>query len=182
WDAPILVSSHNPQRLYHASYRVWRSDDRGNSWKPISSDLTRNENRMHMPVMGRTWSVNSGFDLLAMSNYNTIANIAESPLDENLLYAGTDDGLIQVTSDGRRSWATWEVGDIRCLPATAYVNDIRAELFAKDTVSAALDDHKYGDYKPYVIKSTNRGKSWKSIAANFPHQHLLWRPVQDYID
>ncbi|MCP4273885.1 MAG: glycosyl hydrolase [Gammaproteobacteria bacterium] len=182
WDAPILVSSHNPQRLYHASYRVWRSDDRGNSWKPISSDLTRNENRMHMPVMERTWSVNSGFDLLAMSNYNTIANIAESPLDENLLYAGTDDGLIQVTSDGGKNWTKYEIGDIRGIPATAYVNDIRADLFDKDTVYAALDNHKYGDYKPYLIKSTNRGKSWKSIAANLPEKHLVWRIVQDHIN
>jgi len=182
WDAPILVSAHNPQRLYHASYRVWRSDDRGNSWKPISSDLTRNENRMHMPVMGRTWSVNSGFDLYAMSNYNTIANIAESPLDENLLYAGTDDGLIQMTSDGGKNWTKYEIDNIRGIPSTAYVNDIRADLFDKDTVYAALDNHKYGDYKPYLIKSTNRGKSWKSLAANLPDKHLVWRIVQDHIN
>jgi len=180
WDAPILVSSHNPQRLYHASYRVWRSDDRGNSWQAISGDLTRNENRMHMPVMDRTWSVNSGFDLLAMSDYNTIANIAESPLDEKILYAGTDDGLIQATSDGGKNWKSYEIGKIRGIPATAYVNDIRADLFDKDTVYATLDNHKYGDYKPYVIKSTNRGKSWKSIASNLPDKHLVWRIVQDH--
>jgi len=182
WDAPILVSAHNPKRLYHASHRVWRSDDRGNSWKPISSDLTRNENRMHMPVMGRTWSVNSGFDLLAMSNYNTIANITESPVDENILYAGTDDGLIQVTSDAGKTWTRYEIGDIKGIPDTAYVNDIRADLFDKDTVYAALDNHKYGDYKPYLIKSSNRGKTWKSIAANLPDKHLVWRIVQDHIN
>lgn len=182
WDAPILVSAHNPQRLYHASYRVWRSDDRGNSWKAISGDLTRNENRMHMPVMDRTWSVNSGFDLLAMSDYNTIANIAESPIDENILYAGTDDGLIQVTSDGGKKWTSYQIGKIRGVPATAYVNDIRADLFDKDTVYAALDNHKYGDYKPYLIKSTNRGKSWKSIASNLPDKHLVWRIVQDHVN
>ena len=67
------LSRRRPKRLYHASQRVWRSDDRGNSWRTLSGDLTRNENRMHMEVMGRTWSVESGFDLLAMSNYNTIA-------------------------------------------------------------------------------------------------------------
>ncbi len=182
WDAPILVSAHNPQRLYHASHRVWRSDDRGNSWKTISSDLTKNENRMHMPVMDRTWSVNSGFDLLAMSNFNTIANIAESPIDENILYAGTDDGLIQVTSNGGKNWKRYDIGKIRGIPATAYVNDIRADLFDKDTVYAALDNHKYGDYKPYLIKSTNRGKSWKSIASNLPDKHLVWRIVQDHVN
>ena len=182
WDAPILVSAHDPKRLYHASHRVWRSDDRGNSWEAISGDLTKNENRMHMPVMDRTWSVNSGFDLLAMSNFNTIANIAESPLDENILYAGTDDGLIQVTSNGGKDWKSYEIDDIRGVPSTAYVNDIRADLFDKDTVYAALDNHKYGDYKPYLIKSTNRGKSWKSIASNLPDKHLVWRIVQDHVN
>lgn len=182
WDAPILVSAHDPKRIYHASQRIWRSDDRGNSWNAISGDLTRDQNRLHMPVMGRTWSVDSGFDLLAMSNYNTIANIAESPLDENILYAGTDDGLIQVTSDGGKTWSKYEIGDIRGIPKTAYVNDIRADLFDKDTVYAALDNHKYGDYKPYLIKSTNRGKSWKSIASNLPDKHLVWRLVQDHVN
>jgi len=182
WDAPILVSAHNPQRLYHASYRVWKSDDRGNSWQTISGDLTRNENRMQMPVMGKTWSVNSGFDLLAMSEYNTIANLAESPIDENILYAGTDDGLIQVTSDGGKNWTAYEISNIRGVPGTAYVNDIRADLFDKDTVYAALDNHKYGDYKPYLIKSTNRGKSWKSLASNLPEKHLVWRIVQDHVN
>ena len=182
WDAPILVSSHDPQRIYHASQRVWRSDDRGNSWQTISGDLTKNENRMHMPVMDRTWSVDSGFDLLAMSNFNTIANIAESPIDENILYAGTDDGLIQVTSNGGKDWTTYELDDIRGIPETAYINDIRADLFDKDTVYAALDNHKYGDYKPYLIKSTNRGKSWKSIASNLPDKHLVWRIVQDHVN
>lgn len=180
WDAPILVSAHDPKRIYHASQRVWRSDDRGNTWRTISDDLTKNENRMHMPVMGRTWSVDSGFDLLAMSNYNTIANIAESPLDENILYAGTDDGLIQVTSDGGESWQRYSLDKISGIPKTAYVNDIRADLFDKNTVYAALDNHKYGDYKPYLIKSTNRGKSWKSIASNLPDKHLVWRIVQDH--
>lgn len=180
WDAPILVSSHDPKRLYHASHRVWRSDDRGNSWRAISGDLTKNQNRLHMPVMGRTWSVDSGFDLYAMSEFNTIANIAESPLDPDLLYAGTDDGLIQVSSNGGEDWIRYEIDDIKGIPADAYVNDIRADLFDKDTVYAALDNHKQGDYKPYLIKSTNRGKSWKSIASNLPDKHLVWRIVQDH--
>jgi len=181
WDAPILVSAHNPQTIYHASYRVWKSEDRGNSWQTISGDLTRSENRMQMPVMDKTWSQDSGFDLLAMSEYNTIANLAESPLDENILYAGTDDGLIQVTSDGGKNWKAYEIKNIRGVPSTAYVNDIRADLFDKDTVYAALDNHKYGDYKPYLIKSTNRGKSWTSIASNLPDKHLVWRIVQDHV-
>ena len=118
--------------------------------------------------MGRTWSVDSGFDLYAMSEFNTIANIAESPLDPDLLYVGTDDGLIQVTSNGGKDWTRYEIDNIKGIPGDSYVNDIRADLFDKDTVYAALDNHKQGDYKPYLIKSTNRGKSWKSIASNIP--------------
>ncbi|GHF17995.1 hypothetical protein GCM10017044_10620 [Kordiimonas sediminis] len=182
WDAPINVSQHDPKRIYHASQRVWRSDDRGDSWTPISPDLTRNENRLHMPVMDRTWSQEAGWDLYAMSNYNTIANFAESAVDENILYVGTDDGLIQVTEDGGQSWKRYEIGKIKGIPATAYVNDIRADLFDKDTVYAALDNHKYGDYKPYLIKSTDRGKTWKSIASNLPDKHLVWRIVQDHVN
>ncbi len=182
WDAPIWVSRHDPKRLYHASQRMWRSDDMGDTWTAISGDLTRNENRMHMPVMGRTWSVEAGWDIYAMSNYNTIANLTESPIDENILYAGTDDGLIQVTSDGGKNWTRYEIGKIKGIPDTAYVNDIRADLFDADTVYAALDNHKYGDYKPYLIKSTNRGKTWKSIASNLPSKHLVWRIVQDHVN
>lgn len=182
WDAPINVSKHDPKRIYHASQRVWRSDDRGDSWTALSGDLTRNENRMQMPVMGRTWSVEAGWDLYAMSNYNTIANFSESAVDENILYIGTDDGIIQVTSDGGKNWTRYEIGKIKGIPATAYVNDIRADLFDKDTVYAALDNHKYGDYKPYLIKSTNRGKSWKSISSNLPEKHLVWRIVQDHVN
>ena len=182
WDAPINVSQHDPKRLYHASQRLWRSDDRGDSWTAISGDLTRNENRLHMKMMDRTWSAEAGWDLYAMSNYNTIANVAESAVDENILYVGTDDGLIQVTSDGGKTWARQEIGKIKGIPATAYVNDIRADLFDKDTVYVALDNHKYGDYKPYLIKSTNRGKSWKSISSNLPDKHLVWRIVQDHVN
>ena len=174
------MSNHDPKRLYHASHRLWRSDDRGNSWRAISNDLTKNQNRLHMPVMGRTWSVDSGFDLYAMSEFNTIANIAESPLDPDLLYVGTDDGLIQVTSNGGKDWTRYEIDNIKGIPGESYVNDIRADLFDKDTVYVALDNHKQGDYKPYLIKSTNRGKSWKSIASNLPDKHLVWRIVQDH--
>jgi len=182
WDAPINVSTHDPKRLYHASQRVWRSDDRGDSWTPISPDLTKNGNRMHMPMMGRTWSVEAGWDLLAMSNFHTIANFSESAVDENILWAGTDDGLIQVTTDGGKNWTKIEIDDIRGIPANAYVNDIRADLFDANTVYVALDNHKEGDYKPYLIKSTNLGKSWTSLAGSLPDTHLVWRIVQDHVN
>ncbi len=182
WDAPINVSHHDPKRLYHASQRLWRSDDRGDSWTAISGDLTRNENRLRAPIQGRTWSREAGWDLGAMSNFHTIANVAESPVDENILYAGTDDGLIQMTSDGGANWTRYEIGDIRGVPANSYVNDIRADRFDADTVYAALDNHKEGDYAPYLIKSTDRGRSWEMIIDGLPEKTLVWRITQDHVN
>ena len=182
WDAPIFVSAHDPKRIYFGSYRLWRSDNRGDEWRAVSGDLTRNEDRMLLPVMGRQWSWDSGWDFLAMSQYNTITSIGESPLDENILYVGTDDGLIQVTGDGGETWAEIEVSALPGVPATAFVNDIRADLFDADTVYVALDNHKFGDYNPYLLKSENRGQSWTSIAGDLPDRHLVWRMVQDHVN
>jgi photosystem II stability/assembly factor-like uncharacterized protein len=181
WDAPIFVSAHDPKRIYFASYRLWRSDDRGDTWRALSGDLTRNEDRMQLPVMGRQWSWDAGWDFLAMSQYNTITSIGESPLNENILYIGTDDGVIQSTSDGGATWTRTNVGSLPGVPATAFVNDIRADLYDPDTVYVALDNHKYGDYTPYLLKSVNRGRSWTSITGDLPDRHLVWRVVQDHV-
>ena len=182
WDAPIQVSHYSPARLYFASQRVWRSDDRGDSWTAISGDLTRNENRMHLKLMGRQWGWNAPWDMFAMSNYNTITSLAESPVKEGLLYAGTDDGLIQVTEDGGDHWHKIDVGDLSGVPDRAFVNDIRADLFDADTVYVALDAHKLGDFHPYLFKSTDRGRSWENIGKSLPDRHLVWRLVQDDVD
>ena len=181
WDTPILVSPHNPARIYTASYRVWRSDNRGDSWTAISPDLTRNEERLELPIMGRMQSWDNAWDISAMSTYNTITSLAESPLKEGLIYAGTDDGIIQVTRDGGENWTKMEVGSIKDLPATAFVNDIRADLFDENTVYAALDNHKSGDFTPYIYKSTDAGKSWTSIRGNLPDRTPVWRIVQDHV-
>jgi photosystem II stability/assembly factor-like uncharacterized protein len=181
WDAPILVSPHSPARLYFASQRVWRSDDRGDSWTAISGDLTRDQERIALPIMDKTWSWDSPWDLVAMSNYNTITSLAESPLHEGLIYTGTDDGLIQITEDGGQNWRRVEVGNLPDVPNTAFVNDIKADLHDANTVYIALDNHKYGDLTPYLLKSTNRGKNWRSIKGNIPERTLVWRVVQDHV-
>ncbi|MDH3589469.1 MAG: glycosyl hydrolase [Gammaproteobacteria bacterium] len=180
WDAPVLISAHDPKRLYFASQRLWRSDDRGDSWTALSEDLTRNQNRLNLPIMGRQQSFDAPWDLYAMSMYNTIANISESPLDEQLLYAGTDDGLIHVSSDGGANWRS--VGKLPGVPDYYYVNDIKADLHDIDTVYVAVDNHKAGDYKPYIFKSTDRGRRWRSINNGIPDRHLVWRIVQDHVN
>lgn len=181
WDAPILVSAHDPKRIYFASHRVWRSDNRGDSWTPVSGDLTKDQEQLELPIMGSTQSWDAAWDVYAMSDYNTITSLAESPFNEDLLYAGTDDGLIQVTEDGGGNWRKIEVGNLPGVPETAYVNDIKADLFDENTVYVALDNHKFGDLNPYLLKSTDRGQSWKSIRGTIPDRTLVWRMVQDHV-
>lgn len=182
WDAPILVSPHNPTTLYFASHRVWKSEDRGDSWTPISGDLTKGLERIEQPIMGSTQSWDGSWDLLAMSQFSTITSLAESPVKQGVIYAGTDDGAIQVTENGGQSWRKIDVSKLPKVPATAFVNDIKADLFDESTVYVSLDNHKEGDYKPYLFKSTNKGKTWKSIASNIPDKHLVWRLVQDHVN
>lgn len=180
WDAPILVSPHKTTRLYYASQRVWKSEDRGDSWVPVSGDLSRNQERVQLPIMGQTQGWDMPWDMFAMSNYNTITSLSESPLQEGLLYAGTDDGLVQITEDGGKTWKKIEVGSMPGVPKTAFVNDIKADLHDADTVYVALDNHKYGDYKPYLMKSSNRGKTWQKLTNGMPEKTLVWRVVQDH--
>ena len=181
WDAPILVSPHDPATLYFASYRVWKSTNRGDDWSPISGDLTRNEERLSLPIMGRKQSWDNAWDVGAMSNYNTITSLSESPLRAGLLYAGTDDGFIQVTANGGEQWTKIPVTRLG-LPARSFVNDIKADLHDENTVYAVLDNHKEGDFNPYLYKSTDRGQTWTSLSKNLPKRTLLWRIVQDHVN
>ncbi len=180
WDSPILISPHDPARLYFASQRIWRSDNRGDSWTPISEDLTRNLDRLREPMMGRVWSIDAVWDLYAMSKFSTITSISESPIVEGLLYVGTDDGLIHVSENGGQSWQK-----ISRLPGVAdnfFVNDIKADLHDADTVYVCVDQHKAGDFAPYILKSVDRGANWKSIRGDLPDRHIVWRLVQDHVE
>ncbi|MBD3219735.1 glycosyl hydrolase [bacterium] len=180
WDGPILISAHDPARLYVASQRLWRSDDRGDSWTALSGDLTRSEDRLLRPMMGRVRSIDAPWDLLAMSMYGTITSIAESPLDEDLLYVGTDDGLVQVSEDGGATWR--EAGRLPGVGSHVYINDLKADRFDRDVVYAVADMHKFGDFAPYVFRSTDRGRSWQSIAGDLPARHVVWRLIQDHVE
>jgi photosystem II stability/assembly factor-like uncharacterized protein len=180
WDAPIIISPHDHKRLYHAHQRVWRSDDRGDSWRPISGDLSKGIDRYRVKHMDRIWSINATYDNFAMSDYSNITALDESPVVEGLLYAGTDDGLIQVTEDGGANWRVIE--KIDGVPEFAFYNEIKASLHDADTVYAVCDNHKEGDYKPYLLKSTDRGNTWKNIGKTLPDRHILWSVEEDHID
>ena len=178
WDSPILISPHNHKRIYFGSKHLHRSNDRGDSWEKISPDLSRDMDRFKLKMMDRVWSVDAGYDLYAMSQFGNITSISESPVEEGLLYVGTDDGLIQVSEDDGKNWR--KVEQIYGVPEFAFVNDIKADRHDADVVYACLDNHKNGDYKPYVVKSSDRGKTWAPIVANLPARHLVWRLEQDH--
>ena len=182
WDAPIVVSSHDPARVYVASHRLWRSDDRGDSWTPLSGDLTRNEERFELPIMGRKQRYENAWDVYAMSTYNTITSIAESPINDAVLYVGTDDGYIQRTKNGGKTWVKTNVSSLEGVPERAYINDIKADLFDENTVYIAIDAHKQGDYTPYLFVSKNGGNSWKRITTGIKEKNYVWRIVQDHIN
>ena len=180
WDAPIIVSPHDPKRIYFASQRVWKSDDRGDSWQAISEDLSSNIERIQTPYFGKKQKWDNPWDIYAMSSYSTITSLSESPKKEGLIYAGTDDGNMHVTEDGGGNWRKINFSSISGLPSTAFVNDIKADLYDENVVYAAFDNHKYGDYKPYLFKSSNKGATWNSISNNLPNRTLVWRIVQDH--
>jgi photosystem II stability/assembly factor-like uncharacterized protein len=180
WDAPLLISPHNSNRLYYGSQRLWRSDDRGNSWTALSGDLSQGQNRYEMPMVETAPGISALYDNSAMSWYGNTTSISESPLQEGLIYVGTDDGLIQVTEDGGERWR--RVDNIPGIPERSFVNDLKASETDSNTVFAALDNHKAGDYSPYLVKSTDRGRSWSSISGDLPERHLLWSIAQDHVD
>jgi photosystem II stability/assembly factor-like uncharacterized protein len=180
WDTPILVSPHDPSRLYVGSQRVWRSDDRGDSWRAISADLTSNQNRYELGYRGRVWSVDALHDNGAMSRYATITAISESPVREGTIYTGSDDGLIHATQNGGSDWQPARELPVAAKPA--FINDLEASLHDADTVFAVADSHKLGDFSPYVFVSNNRGEKWRSIAGDLPQGTIVWAIEQDHED
>jgi len=180
WDSPFIISPHSHTRLYFAGNRVFRSDDRGNTWKTISGDLTRHLNRDEIPVMGKIWSPDSVNKHVSTAYYGNISVLSESPSKEGLLYAGTDDGLIQVTEDGGAHWQRIE--NLPGVPQNAYVSRIVTSRFDDKVVFVTFENHQNADFKPYVLRSGDRGKTWASIAANLPENGPLWALAEDTVN
>ena len=166
WDSPLVLSPHKSTRLYFAAQRVFRSEDRGDSWTPISGDLTRQLDRNRLKVMGKVWGPDAVAKSQSTSLYGNIVSLDESPLVPGLLYGGTDDGLVQVSEDGGQTWRRQD--RFPGVPELSYVSDLFASRFDKGLVYATFNNHKSGDFKPYVLKSTDRGRSWSSVASDLP--------------
>lgn len=180
WDAPLEVSHHVPGRLYFAANKLFRSDDRGNTWDVISDDLSAQIDRNKLKVMGVVQGINAVMKNQSTSPFGTIVAFSESPLQQDLLYVGTDDGLIQVSDDGGASWR--KIEQLAGAPKMSYVNEVLASHHDEGTVYAALNHHKYGDFKPYLFKSSDRGMTWTSIAANLPERGSIYAIEEDPTD
>ena len=180
WDTPIVVSPHAARRIYVAGERVYRSDDRGNTWTAISSDLTRNLDPAEIPIMGKVWPRDSVAFNQATTQLSTITALDESPLLADLIYVGTFDGLIQVTEDGGKTWR--KVEKLPGLPDYTAVTDVCASTRDANTVFATFNNYQRGDFKPYVYQSTDRGRTWSSIAGNLPARSGAWSIVQDHVN
>ena len=180
WDAPLLISPHDNKTLYFAADKVFKSTDRGNNWTRISDDLTRNIDRNTLKVMGKTW----GMDAIAIHQsttfYGNIVSFYESPKKQGLLYAGTDDGQIHTSDNDGGSWTTYS--SFAGIPDRTYVQDLKASLHDENVVYAIFNNHKNGDFKPYILKSSNKGGSWTSVTGNLPERGSVYALAEDHVN
>jgi len=180
WDSPLAVSSHASGRIYFAANKLFKSDDRGNSWEVISDDLTRKVDRNKLKLQGRVWGIDAVAKNRSTSQYGAIVAFSESPVNENLLIVGTDDGLIQITEDGGQNWR--KVDNISGVPNRTYVNSVYASNHDENVIYAAFNNHKAGDFKPYIYRSSNKGLTWTKISGDLRERGSVYSLEEDHVD
>ncbi len=181
WNAPLIISPHKNTRLYIAANKLFRTNDRGNSWEVISPDLTAQIDRNTWPVMGKYWGPEAVAKDVSTSQYNTIVSLDESPVQEGLLYVGTDDGVIQVSEEASEDPASWrKIASFPEVPEYTYVSDIFADRFDENVVYASFDNRKRDDFKPYLLKSTDKGMTWEPIVNGLPENGTVHTIEQDF--
>lgn len=180
WDAPLLISKHDHKRLYFGANRLFRTNDQGDSWEMISPDLSRQLDRNTLEVMGKVWSVDAIAKNRSTDIYGQLTTIAESSIDEDILWVGTDDGLIHMTTDGGQNWK--KIDNIAGVPELCYVHQIIASQHDANTAYAAFNHHRFGDFKPYIFKTTDGGTSWTPIHATLPERGSVYTIVEDHVN
>ena len=177
WDAPMMLSPHNGKRLYFAAQKLLRSDDRGDSWTAVSPDLTRKIDRSRLKIMDRVQSVDAVARNVSTSFFGNIVALTESPKVEGLLYVGTDDGLLQTSEDGGKAWRKSD--KFPGVPDLTYVSCLAASPHQADTLYAAFDNHKTGDFRPYLLRSKDRGRTWEAISTGLPERGSVYTVRED---
>jgi photosystem II stability/assembly factor-like uncharacterized protein len=159
WVSPLMLSPHNPDVLYTGAECVFKSADHGHTWTQISGDLTRNDKSKQQPSGGPLTN-----DITSVEYYNTIFALAESPIKKGTLWAGTDDGLVHVTTDDGQHWSKVAPK----MPEWSTVDLIDPSPHDGNTAYVAVDRHKLDDFKPYIFKTTDLGKTWTAITSGIP--------------
>jgi photosystem II stability/assembly factor-like uncharacterized protein len=176
WSTPLLISQFDHKRLFFGANKLFRTDDMGNLWKVISPDLTRGVPTQMLKLMDKSWSIN---DLASKGSMGQIATIAESPLDSNILFTGSGDGLIYFTDDGGE---TWTKSSTPGLPEYARIDQIIGSHFDKNVAYAACENFSDGDNSPYLYKTTDGGKSWFIFNGNLPDTGSVYTIAEDDVD
>ncbi|HEV2667856.1 MAG TPA: glycosyl hydrolase, partial [Blastocatellia bacterium] len=180
WDSPFIISPHNSKRLYFAGHRLFRSDNRGDDWRVVSGDLSRGLDRNALPVMGKIWGPDAVAKHQSTALYGNASALSESPKKEGMIYVGTDDGLIQVTEDGGKTWR--KIEKVLEIPENSYVQRVLASRHDVNTVYALFNNHQNGDFKPYAAKSVDAGKTWTMITGNLPERGSLYAIAEDHVN
>lgn len=180
WDAPLQTSVHKKGRIYFAANKVFRSDDYGSTWQVLGDDVTRNMDRNKLPLMGRVWGMDATGKNSGTALYGTVSALSESPKNENVIIVGTDDGLIQVTTDGGKTWK--KTDGVAGVPSMTYVYHTLASQHDENVMYVTFNNHKRGDFKPYIYKSSDKGATWTSITANLPERGSTYSIAEDHVD
>ncbi|HUP10761.1 MAG TPA: hypothetical protein VM187_01070, partial [Niastella sp.] len=177
WSSPLLISKHNHKRVYFAANRLLRTNDQGNTWEEISPDLTRGVPKRMQKLMNRNWSID---ELAGKSSMAQLSAIAESPLDENLLFAGSGDGIISYSVNGGKTWnrSTNPPG----LPEYSRISQFAPSNHNKSVVYVATENFTGGNYKPFLYKSSDGGQTWTSINGNLPEKGSTYSVAEDHLN
>ena len=173
WDSPIHISPHDPETVYVGGNVIFKSQDRGNSWEVISPDLTTNDKSKQISSGGTIYQDNTAAEF-----HCTVLYIAESPIQKGVIWAGTDDGNVQLTMDGGASWKNLN-NRIKGLPEFSWVSKIHASEHNAGTAFVTVDQHRMDDFKPYIFMTKNFGKTWEKISGNLPQDDYVKVVRQD---
>ncbi len=179
WNSPIVISKFNSNTIYYPGNFLFKSTDRGDNWVKVSPELTTNVDRNTLQIMGKVPDKNTRSRHDGVQQYPTTTTISESPVNQNVLWAGTDDGNLQVTKDGGANWKN-VVEKVSGVPKGTYVSRVVASKFNEGTAFATFDGHRNGDFKVYVYMTMDFGESWKSIVSNLPQNNGIANVIREH--